>query len=127
MASEISLNLLRRNWIDSSSGQCFETALQDALEKISSYSRRARSGVVLAERDPIRFSAAFFAAMLAGVPVLLANPAWQAREWEQLYRWLPASVLFIGQVPSFQQPKVKPAAAKQLSAQLYIAGGSSGI
>ena len=127
MASGINLNLLQRNWIDSSSGECFETALQDAVEKISSYPTHARSGVVLAERDPIRFSAAFFAAMMEGVPVLLANPAWQAREWEQLYRWLPASVLFFGQVPSFQQPKVKPAAAKQLSAQLYIAtGGSSG-
>lgn len=127
MASGINLNLLQRNWIDSSSGECFETALQDAVEKISSYPTHARSGVVLAERDPIRFSAAFFAAMMEGVPVLLANPAWQVREWEQLYRWLPASVLFFGQVPSFEQPSVKSSAAKQLSAHLYIAtGGSSG-
>ena len=126
-ASDIRLHLLQRNWLQSTSGGSFQAALSAAREEISLHSVSAHRGVVVAERDLVQFSAAFFAAMMEGVPVLLANPAWQAREWEQLYRWLPASVLFLGEVPSFQQPSVHPAAAKPLSAQLYIAsGGSSG-
>lgn len=126
-ASDISLHLLQRNWVQSTSGGSFQAALSAARKKISVHSVSARWGVVVAERDPIQFSAAFFAAMMEGLPVLLANPAWQAREWEQLYCWLPDPILFFGPAPERLRMGADHVAAKLMPGQLYIAtGGSSG-
>jgi O-succinylbenzoic acid--CoA ligase len=126
-ASEISLHLLQRSWVQSTSGGSFQAALSAARKKISVHSVSARGGVVVAERDPIDFSAAFFGAMMEGLPVLLANPSWQTREWEQLYCWLPDPVLFLGPAPERPRMSADHVAAKLMPGQLYIAtGGSSG-
>lgn len=126
-ASDIRLHLLQRNWLQSTSGGSFQLALSAAREEILLHSASAHRGVVVAERDPVQFSAAFFAAMMEGMPVLLANPAWQAREWEQLYGCVPDAVLFFGSVPERPQVGADYVAAKMMPGQLYIpTGGSSG-
>lgn len=54
--------------------------------------------VLLAERDAIAFLAGFLASQLRGVPLVLGNPQWRRREWQQVQGLLTCNLVW-GQVP----------------------------
>ena len=82
---ELDLDELRRDWIDGISGEDFVARVQGYLGRVEALTRPEQArGLLLAERDPIEFAAAFFAAVLLDVPVILANPNWGAQEQAEL-------------------------------------------
>jgi O-succinylbenzoic acid--CoA ligase len=81
-------------------------------------------GVMILERDPLRFASAFFAAVYMRVPVIVANPKWRRLEWEEVVRLVNPAVIF-GNSPISAQARAgirnpKPATI------LVPTGGSSG-
>jgi len=53
--------------------------------------------LLLAERDEIAFLAGFLASQLRGVPLVLGNPQWRRREWQQVQGLLTCNLVW-GQV-----------------------------
>ncbi len=113
---------LRRGWIAGVSGADFFTKVQDwcrscqdAVEVAPGGANFAGSGAggsyfvrgseagppcfILLEENPIKFAAAFFAAIWVGQPLALANPRWGANEQAEFERLLrehpvdPGSIL----------------------------------
>ncbi|HAV14276.1 MAG TPA: hypothetical protein DCX06_12400 [Opitutae bacterium] len=94
-AQPVQLVALERDWIVGISGSDFYEKACAYAETIKMLSAADRlRGVLLAECDPIEFSAAFFAAMSLGVPVILANPKWGARERAELARLVSPKLCF---------------------------------
>ena len=94
-APPFDLDTLKRDWIDGSAGAAFYTCVQRCIAAIEGAGEEAhRRGVMILESDPVRFAAAFFAAVHTGVPVVLANPKWQRVEWERVVALVNPAVVF---------------------------------
>lgn len=79
---EFDLKQIQREWIAGVSEAAFFKIFHTAQARFEAVPEMARSrGVLLCERDPVAFSAAFFAAVSNRFPVVLANPDWGSREW----------------------------------------------
>ncbi len=50
--------------------------------------------ILLAEQNPLRFLAAFLAAVAAGCPVFLCNPNWAQQEWQQVFELVQPDLIF---------------------------------
>ncbi|MFM7440468.1 MAG: hypothetical protein ACKO2V_18040, partial [Snowella sp.] len=50
--------------------------------------------IILAEREPDRFLAVFLACIITQTPVFLANPDWQASEWQQVFKLVDPDLIF---------------------------------
>jgi O-succinylbenzoic acid--CoA ligase len=82
---EFDLAQLQRDWIAGISGADFLAKVEAAANELNRLSDVDRlRGALLAEDDPIEFTAVFFAAVLTETPVILANPKWGAQEWAEL-------------------------------------------
>ncbi|MGB3491500.1 MAG: 2-succinylbenzoate--CoA ligase [Elainellaceae cyanobacterium] len=89
-------NRLSRDWLVGVSAaqvlQAFEQRWESLVEELSvsekSVSEKPVSEklprILLAEADPVRFLGGFFAAVAAGCPLFLGNPAWSNPEWNQV-------------------------------------------
>lgn len=75
---------LARPWIHGISGAAFRQRVKRRIDSLSTSPDAARRGVLIVERDPIAFAAAFFAAVWLRVPVILANPRWGRLEWQEV-------------------------------------------
>ncbi|CAA6676581.1 MULTISPECIES: AMP-binding protein [unclassified Lentimonas] len=94
-AGLINFDALQRDWIVGTTGQAFYPMVQRCVEQIEAGGDDASvRGVMILESDPVRFAAAFFAAVHAGVPVILANPKWQRVEWERVVTLVNPAVVF---------------------------------
>ncbi len=92
---EFNLDALKRDWIVGTAGSAFLKLVQQYIGQIEDVVDAAREqGVVIAELDPVKFAAAFFAASHSGVPTILANPKWQRYEWERLYQQVKPAIVF---------------------------------
>jgi O-succinylbenzoic acid--CoA ligase len=85
--------------------------------------------ILLAEQHPLRFLAAFLAAVAAGCPVFLCNPNWVQKEWQQVFELVQPDLIFgqeaIGNFPIPHSPL--PITHYPLPNQIMIpTGGSSG-
>lgn len=79
---EFDLKQIQRGWIEDVSEAAFLKIFDAAQARLEAVPEVARSrGALLCERDPVAFSAAFFAAVSNCFPVVLANPDWGSREW----------------------------------------------
>lgn len=88
-------NALQRDWIEGTTGKALYRRVQCCMTQIEAAGEDARvRGVLLVEADPLRFAAAFFAAVSLGVPVILANPKWQHVEWERVATLVNPAVIF---------------------------------
>lgn len=82
---EFDLKELQREWIRGISPSDFLACVQERRSKIEALSAQERlRGVLIAEADPISFAASLFASVDLKVPVILANPNWGRKEWEEL-------------------------------------------
>ncbi|HEY9604549.1 MAG TPA: hypothetical protein V6C85_23290, partial [Allocoleopsis sp.] len=50
--------------------------------------------ILLAESHPLKFLAAFMAAVAAGCPVFLGNPNWVQQEWQQVFEVVQPDLIF---------------------------------
>ncbi|MDQ8209406.1 AMP-binding protein, partial [Coraliomargarita sp. SDUM461003] len=92
---ELDLEELARDWIAGISGEALVARVQDYLSQVEALTRQQQArGVLLTEQDPIEFAAAFFAAVLLDVPVILANPKWGAQEQAELGRLVSPAICF---------------------------------
>ncbi|MGB0344049.1 MAG: hypothetical protein ACPGGJ_01535, partial [Coraliomargarita sp.] len=94
----IDLNGLRRDWIGGVSGGDFFSRVSEQAAAFAACPAAAGRGVLLAERDPVRFAAAFFAGVSLELPMILANPAWGSGEWAEL-KGLVHPAMVVGNVP----------------------------
>jgi O-succinylbenzoic acid--CoA ligase len=76
---------LARPWLESAAQErvraCFEARLAELVARSEGESPPA---VLLAESEPEAFLGGLLAAVAAGAPVFLANPAWRENEWAQV-------------------------------------------
>ena len=124
-AAKLDLNGLKRDWIRAITGEnLFRRTLRRVAQIELAGEQAQLRGVMILEHDPLRFAAAFFAALHTGVPVILANPKWRRVEWQEVEHLVNPAVIF-GQSPI-------SAAARALvqhpqpGAILIPTGGSSG-
>ena len=124
-AHKFELDALKRDWIDAASGDFFLQTVEHCIAKIEAASVVAMDqGVLIAESDPVRFGAAFFAAVYLQVPVILGNPKWQETEWDQFSRQINPALVF-GAV-DFPESKTLVAMSPERGTILIPTGGSSG-
>jgi O-succinylbenzoic acid--CoA ligase len=76
---EFNLKSLDRNWVEGISGQELLARVQSEAKLIQGQNQP----VVIDQTDPYDFTVEFFAAVLAGRSIALANPKWGAQEREQ--------------------------------------------
>lgn len=119
------LNALRRTWIEGVDADVFIQQVDSCLRQIKSVpAARIKQGVLISEEDPIRFTAAFFAAIYLEVPVILANPKWRKSEWKQLCEQV-RPVLVFGEA-NLAGSNAETAKDPDSQAILIPTGGSSG-
>ena len=119
------LNELNRDWIDGISASSFYRRVSRRIDKIAACSAdELKRGVLIAEIDPIKFSAAFMAALHLEVPIILANPHWRKREWQAVGNQVSPAVVY-GQCPR-QLTEGQAKECMRPYSILIPTGGSSG-
>ena len=92
---EFDLAQLQRDWIRGISYVDFLARVQERSTQIEALSSQERlRGVLIAEADPISFAASLFASVDLKVPVILANPNWARKEWEELSTLVDPAISF---------------------------------
>ena len=92
---EFDLAQLQREWIRGISSGDFLARVQERSTQIEALSSQERlRGVLIAEVDPISFAASLFASVDLKVPVILANPNWARKEWEELSTLVDPAISF---------------------------------
>ncbi len=120
------LNELKREWIEGFSGRSFYQRVQDGIAQIHEQGAEAHTrGVMLLERDPVSFAAAFFAVTYLRVPLILANRRWGQREWKEAMALVNPALIF-GNAPFTERKRPSFAGNPQSSTVLIPTGGSSG-
>ncbi|MFP4673445.1 MAG: AMP-binding protein [Opitutales bacterium] len=124
-APPFDLNALKRDWIEGVSGESFHRRVRRRLNRIQRAGPEVRlRGVLLAEKDPVRFAAAFFAAVYTRVPLILANPAWGKTEWGEVRNQVRPALVF-GHAPDLSSES-GDATNPEASTLLIPTGGSTG-
>ena len=119
------LNELNRDWIDGISSSSFYRRVLRRLDKIAAFSaEELKRGVLIAEINPIKFSAAFMAALHHKVPIILGNPHWRKREWQAVCDQVSPAVVF-GQCPQLLMERQTNESLRP-SSILIPTGGTSG-
>ncbi len=85
---------LKRDWIEGVTGESFGRRVHRRVVRIEQTRAAKVRGVLIVERDPVAFAAAFFAAVSVGVPVILGNRRWARREWEALQQVVNPARIF---------------------------------
>lgn len=92
----------------------------------------ARPQILLADADPTQFLGGFFAAVAAGCPVFLANPAWGQAEWQSVRAQVQPQQIWSTdpQIRAMRQgkpaPSSSPATASAAKTVMIPTGGTSG-
>ncbi len=121
----LKLSELNRDWIDGIAASSFYRRVSRRIDKIAACSaEELKRGVLIAEIDPIKFSAAFMAALHLEVPIILANPHWRKREWQAVGDQVSPAVVY-GQCPR-QLTEGQAEECMRPYSILIPTGGSSG-
>ena len=95
-AAKLDLNRLKRDWIRAITGEnLFRRTLRRVAQIELAGEQAQLRGVMILEHDPLRFAAAFFAALHTGVPVILANPKWRRVEWQEVEHLVNPAVILV--------------------------------
>ena len=99
-----SLSDRRWLWYDANDGQgdrlldqsvALEKLIEVRLQQITSRQKNySRTIVLVAETNPIEFLATFIAGIIAQVDLLLCDPGWQRREWEQVLQLVKPDLIY---------------------------------
>jgi O-succinylbenzoic acid--CoA ligase len=120
------LSELKRDWIEGVSGRSFNQRVRRRITQIRAKGLAAHTrGVMILERDPVAFSAAFFAACYLRMPIILGNRRWQRREWEEVMALVNPAVIF-GNAPFTERKRPRFEKNPNPSTILIPTGGSSG-
>lgn len=119
------LDALKRDWIEQTPGALFWLRVRRRMDRIRKCRIAAQTrGVLIAERDPLGFAAAFFAAVHLRVPAILGNPKWGRVEWGEVRERVNPALVF-GRAPVPVERR-KVAAHPLPSTILIPTGGSTG-
>ena len=124
---------LTRDWLVGVSRDRFRTTFHDRAAQLTQLDGFQR--ILLAEPDPVDFLAGLFSAIAAGHPVILGNPRWEQREWQQALAiakptliwgnpWPSAAPLFLRDQPDANSQITN--SERQSPKFLIPTGGSSG-
>ncbi len=124
-AWELLTNQANRTWLWGTSPALLQAVAQQYLQSLTHLP--SGSTLVLAERDPAKFLAFWIAAASTPHRLILANPAWQAAEWQQVYDLVQPDVM-IGTAPPHTQINPPSQLIEQLPTQAILipTGGTSG-
>lgn len=105
-----------------------EVRLQQITSRRKNYSRTI---VLVAETNPIEFLATFIAGAIAKVDLLLCDPGWQRREWEQVLRLVKPDLIYCDRATEeliAQVESIQPVERELPSESLILipTGGTSG-
>jgi len=121
------LKALSRDWIVGTSGKAFLQRVHRRLAQIDERRIAAHSrGVLIAERDPVGFAAAFFAATYRRVPVILANPKWGKLEWAEVGELVRPALIF-GNVPLCTDGRKKVSHPRPATILIPTGGTTGGV
>jgi O-succinylbenzoic acid--CoA ligase len=85
--------------------------------------------IVLVEENPLRFLAAFLAAVAANCYVFLCNPQWKKKEWEQVFTLVQPDLILGSCLEEIRPTKIaapSPSPLAPLPLVMIPTGGSSG-
>ena len=117
------IEALKRDWVAGLSGEALylsACAYREQIELLTAVDRRR--GVLLAESDPFKFAAVFFAALSLEVPIILANPKWGQLERAELAKLVAPALCFGLEMNDFSLNAPLP----PRGAVLIPTGGSTG-
>lgn len=81
---------------------------QTVAQQLSQLNQNPHLPVLLIGQDPLFFLGSMFATLISQRPLFIANPAWQAQEWDQVSQVLPPVILWTDlsdlDLPPFAQP-----------------------
>lgn len=121
------LNALKRDWIGGITGKAFFRRVQRRMTQIKAAGEDAHvRGVMILESDPLRFAAAFFAAVHMRVPLILANPKWRRVEWEKVVALVNPAVI-LGSSPISEQPRTGIKNPKPGTILIPTGGSTGGV
>ncbi|MEO1144217.1 MAG: AMP-binding protein [Cyanobacteria bacterium J06638_22] len=124
---------LTRDWLVGVSRDRFRAAFHDRAAQLTQMDCFQR--ILLAEPDPVDFLAGLLSAIAAGHHVILGNPRWEQREWQQALAVTRPTLIWGNSLPSAEplflsdQPDASPQipnAERQSPKFLIPTGGSSG-
>ncbi len=123
-------------WLVGFSNREFCDRLQQTQQKLKAWQAnhpQARATILLAERDPIQFLASFLATCLQESHLVLGNPDWGDREWEQVFEQIQPDFIWGGRETRSQASTVQNSSCNRTSLDhakhpliLIPTGGSSG-
>ncbi len=127
---------LRRDWWvgwgKGEDGEAWFELVASRREQLEAYAARQGGGsaagliVLVAEAEPMEFLAGFWAGILAGWTVALANPNWATSEWQSTHQLLNPNVIW-GNSPYFLFPVPHSLFPASYSTSILIpTGGTSG-
>ncbi len=102
------LSDLRRDWIAGTEGKNLLLRVRRRVARIDRQLAEARArGVLINESDPVRFCAAFFAAVHRRVPAIVAKPHWGRLEWSETAAQVHPAFVFGPTPPRTSEPTRK--------------------
>jgi O-succinylbenzoic acid--CoA ligase len=112
-------------WISGTSQPLLQSIAQSYYQTLTQLP--PNQTIVLAEPDPIKFLAFWVAAAATPHRLILANPQWQAHEWQQLYTLIQPDIT-IGPAPAQTAIIPHPKAIDTIPTHTILipTGGSSG-
>ncbi|NEQ30581.1 MAG: 2-succinylbenzoate--CoA ligase [Leptolyngbya sp. SIO4C5] len=110
------------DWLIGADSQRFWQAVEARSQQVT---QLRQPQILLAEADPVLFLAGFMAACRCEATLFLANPDWQAQEWQQVAQQVgPVQVWGRSPIAAAQQPSLP---MTQIGFRVCIpTGGSSG-
>ncbi|WP_017305894.1 2-succinylbenzoate--CoA ligase [Spirulina subsalsa] len=111
------------HWLIHPPGNLFLNHLNSYRQTLQTYPTPPR--ICLAESDPIKFLAAFFASLLHNAPLFLCHPQWTPQEWQSVLELTQPQIIWGISPPP---PTFPPTPTPQLPPQAIMipTGGSSG-
>lgn len=116
---------LQDDWLVGGDRQVFSRGVATQLQAIQQCPVPSPV-ILLAQREPVQCLAGFMAACIAAAPVVLGNPDWGDREWQQVFQQVQPHLIWADAVlpPHSSSP---PATSALSPGSILIAtGGSSG-
>jgi O-succinylbenzoic acid--CoA ligase len=118
------------DWLIGYESHQFNQLTQQFFQQLSQLSTgRTPPKLLLVEPHPLRFLAAFVAAVAANCPVFLCNPNWVQQEWQQIFELVQPDLIFGEAANSFLSLSCSPPfPALSYNSELIMipTGGSSG-
>ena len=83
------------DWLIDDDTQQLNTLTEELFQQLTQFSKgRIPPKILIAEQNPLRFLAAFLAAVAANCPVFLCNPNWVQQEWQQVFELVQPDLIF---------------------------------